>query len=88
MNFRNGKRQAFLGGVLALIFSSAGCAALSSTSEDVMRAGSKTDETGPLAFRYLPKSKTGDIDWVVALRSGKVKPKDGLTSEEIGRAHV
>lgn len=84
MHLRNGQRRVFTAGILALILGSAiwaGCAALSPSSEDVLRAGAQTDETGPVAFRYLPKSKQGDIDWVVALRSGAVKPRDGLTPD-------
>lgn len=37
------------------------------------------DEEGhPIAFRFLPRSRTGDIDWVAALKEGLLDPKASL----------
>lgn len=35
-------------------------------------------EEEPLAFKYLPKTKIGYVDWVEAIKQGIIKPKESL----------
>ena len=39
-------------------------------------------EGEPLAFAFLPRDQTGDIDWVVALDEGIINPKESIIEEE------
>lgn len=53
------------------------CVHTRSASELVLESG--FDEQGrPIAFKILPKSKAGDIDWVEAIESGVLKPQSSL----------
>jgi c(7)-type cytochrome triheme protein len=38
----------------------------------------KTVENQPQAFSYLPRTEDGFIDWVAALNSGIIKPRDAI----------
>lgn len=77
--FRRGSTILLIGAVIFTLpwILTGGCA--QPVNKDALIASGGLDPEGhPVAFRVLPKSRLGYVDWVAAVKQGVLKPQESL----------